>query len=166
MCFWTLIHCNTHFGKLHVDWKNFAENENFELIASKTNYFVAKQWNFAMHDCGWSEERFFRTKCSRFIGLKYFKCYPVDTLDAVSAVGVGALGWNTAQVALIHRFVTMSVEVFVKVGLKFSVSRLLRCCADVGVFSNCHLRLQRACVALITRICCRKLTHYLLIDRK
>jgi hypothetical protein len=36
ICYCTLIHWHTRFRK-HVDRKNFAGNENFELIESKIN---------------------------------------------------------------------------------------------------------------------------------
>jgi hypothetical protein len=88
-----------------------------------------------------AEEWISETLRKRFIDLTFElrsrnSCPLFDMVDAISTVGVFALGSNSASDALVYWFVIMGENVFERfVSLKFSVVWFWGN-ADVGVFSN------------------------------
>jgi hypothetical protein len=95
------------------------------------NYFcVAKHVTTVEQGRGRSEERIFKTKLSRFIGLNNVEKIHVlfETLDFFGAISMCVLGCTAAQAILIYEFVVTSEILYQQ--MECSVM-----CLDVGVFS-------------------------------
>jgi hypothetical protein len=75
-----------------VDRKNFARKKIFEFNPFQEYLCVAKLGKSVVHGCKWSEERIFKTRRSRSIGLSFVREIRIllDATDVWNDVGMCA----------------------------------------------------------------------------